>query len=228
MLDTQRAITTPELIEVQLHPAGLSPRMLAWLLDLVARTIIFSMLFFILGVLGMANASTAGLIAFILEWFYPVLFEVLMQGRTPGKWIIGLAVVSDNGTPISWGKSMTRNLLRAIDFLPLFYGFGIVSMLLHKEFRRLGDIVAGTLVIYRETRPVLPAVPIAPPLASTTALDRETQRALVTFAERAASLTPARREELAALVPHLSRGESGPQGEARLLSLANHLIGRRT
>jgi hypothetical protein len=167
------------------------------------------------------------LLYFCLEWFYPVLFEVLMQGATPGKRALGLAVVSDDGTPVGWGKSMTRNLLRTADFLPMLYGFGIVSVLIHKEFRRIGDIVAGTLVVHRDTHPPLPALAEAAPLASPTPLDRETQRALVAFAERARSLTPARREELAGLVPHLAHAETGPQGAARLLALANYLIGRR-
>lgn len=233
MLDTQRAITTPELIEVQLRPAGLVPRMVAWLVDLLLRTILNATvaLFVWFGIIvsawGEKTLVVVGLMAFFLEWFYPVLFEVLMQGRTPGKWMMGLAVVSDNGTPIRWSKSITRNLLRAADFLPILYGFGIISILLHKEFRRLGDIVAGTLVIYRETRPVLPTAAPAPPFAPPEPLDRDTQHALVAFAERAESLTPARCEELAAIVPHLSRGNYGPQGKARLLSLANYLIGRR-
>lgn len=228
MLDTLRAITTPELIEVELRPAGLLPRVLAWSIDMLIRGGIFTFASFVLGVFGGFGTGILLMLYFLLEWFYPVLFEVLMQGATPGKRALGLAVVADNGTPVGWGKSMTRNLLRTADFLPLLYGFGIISVLLHKEFRRLGDIVAGTLVVYRDTRPQLPALAEAPPLASATPLDRNTQRALVAFAERAQSLTPARREELAGLVPHLAHADAGPQGVARLLSLANFLIGRRS
>lgn len=228
MLDTLRSITTPELIEVQLRPAGLLPRVLAWSIDMVIRGGIFIAVSIPLGVFGGFGSGILALLFFFLEWFYPVLFEVLLQGATPGKRALGLAVVSDDGTPVGWGKSMTRNLLRTADFLPALYGFGIVSVLVHKEFRRLGDIVAGTLVIYRDSHPALPALAAAEPLASATPLDRDTQRALVGFAERARGLTPARCDELAALVPHLARAENGPQGVARLLALANHLIGRRT
>jgi len=227
MLDTLRFITTPELIEVQLRPAGLLPRLLAWSIDMVIRGGFFTAAALGLSIFGGFGTGIMLLLYFCLEWFYPVLFEVLMQGATPGKRALGLAVVSDDGTPVGWGKSMTRNLLRTADFLPMLYGFGIVSVLIHKEFRRIGDIVAGTLVVHRDTHPPLPALAEAAPLASPTPLDRETQRALVAFAERARSLTPARREELAGLVPHLAHAETGPQGAARLLALANYLIGRR-
>lgn len=227
MLDTLRSITTPELIEVQLRPAGLLPRVLAWAIDMVIRSGIFMAASIVLGIFGGFGTGILLLLYFTLEWFYPVLFEVLLQGTTPGKRALGLAVVADDGTPVGWGKSMTRNLLRTADFLPALYGFGIISVLTHKEFRRLGDIVAGTLVVYRDSHPPLPALAEAEPMASPTPLDRETQRALVAFAERARSLTPARREELATLVPHLARAETGPQGVPRLLSLANYLIGRR-
>lgn len=227
MLDTLRHVTTPELIEVQLHPAGLLPRILAWLIDVAIRIGVVMTAGNLLAILGGFGSGLLLLMYFLLEWFYPVLFEVLGNGATPGKQAMHLAVINDNGTPVGWGPSLTRNLLRAADFLPAMYGFGIISILLHGEFRRLGDIVAGTLVVYREKPQALPDLAEQEPLAPAEPLDRATQRALVAFAERAASLTPARCEELASLVPHLAAGDSGPQGSARLLALANHLIGRR-
>jgi uncharacterized RDD family membrane protein YckC len=227
MLDTLRSVTTPELIEVQLHPAGVLPRVLAWLIDMAIRFGILASIGTVLAGLGGFGGGILLMLMFLLEWFYPVLFEVLGHGATPGKRAMGLAVVNDNGTPIGWGASFTRNLLRTADFLPFAYGFGMVSMLCHSEFRRLGDIVAGTLVIYREKRQPLPDLATETPIAPSEALDRATQRALVAFAERAENLTPARQEELADLVPHLACADSGPQGAQRLLGLANHLIGRR-
>jgi uncharacterized RDD family membrane protein YckC len=227
MLDTLRPVTTPELIELQLHPAGLLPRSLAWLIDLAVRLGIIMALAMPLSVLGRFGTGIAALLYFLLEWFYPVLFEVLGNGATPGKRSLGLKVLNDDGTPIGWGPSLTRNLLRAADFLPFGYGIGIISVLLHREFRRLGDIVAGTVVVYRGAVGGLPAIADAEPIAPEEPLDRATQRALLAFAERANSLTPARQEELAELLPHLDEQLRAPHGAARLIGLANHLIGRQ-
>lgn len=228
MLDTVRSVTTPELIEVQLHPAGLLPRSLAWLVDAGIRLGIMIMASQVLLLLGHFGQGILLLMYFGLEWFYPVLFEVLGSGASPGKRALGLTVVNADGTPVGWGPSLTRNLLRTADFLPFLYAIGIISILFDKEFRRLGDIVGGTLVIYRDPTGKLPAIAQLEPIAPNIPLDRATQRALVAYAERAALLTTARLEELASLVPHLARSESGPQGMARLIGLANYLIGRRT
>lgn len=227
MLDTVRSVTTPELIEVDLHPAGLLPRALAWLIDMGVRMGLFMVISQFLAIFGYMGQGVLLICYFALEWFYPVIFEVLNQGATPGKRVLGLVVVCTNGTPVSWGASMTRNLLRTADFLPFLYAFGVLSILLDKEFRRIGDIVAGTLVVYKDPTGKLPAIAQLEPLAPNMPLDRAAQRALVGYAERAAMLTPARLEELAKLVPHLSQAESGPQGMARLIGLANYLIGRR-
>ncbi|MDB5812989.1 MAG: hypothetical protein JWN23_106 [Rhodocyclales bacterium] len=228
MLDTLRPVTTPELIELQLHPAGLMPRSLAWMIDMAVRMGITMALGVPLSALGRFGGGLLLLVYFLLEWFYPVFFEVLGDGATPGKRSLGLKVLNDDGTPVGWGPSLTRNLLRAADFLPVGYGLGIVSMLLHREFRRLGDIVAGTVVVYRDALGGLPAIANAPALAPEEPLDRMTQRALLAFAERANSLTPARQEELADLVPFLADQGRGQHGAARLIGLANYLVGRRT
>ena len=227
MLDTLRAVTTPELIEVQIHPAGLLPRSLAWLSDFAIRFVVLSASSQFLLAFGDFGTGLLLLAYFLLEWLYPVFFEVTMGGATPGKRIMRLAVVNEDGTPVGWGPSLSRNLLRTADFLPFAYCLGIISMLLDKDFRRLGDIVAGTLVVYREPSLRLPDIIPAEPLAPQQTLDRATQRALIAFAERAPGLTSARQEELADLVPCLAIGASGPQGAQRLLGLANYLIGRR-
>ena len=86
---------------------------------------------------------------FLLEWFYPVFFE-LRSGATPGKRAMGLRVVHDDGTPVGAVASVIRNLLRVADFLPLFYAAGLVSCLVDRDFRRLGDLAAGTLVVHSE------------------------------------------------------------------------------
>src|SRR5262245_64045083 len=96
------------------------------------------------------------ILLFALEWFYPVVFELTPSGATPGKRTFGLRVLMDNGLPVTAAASVTRNLLRAADFLPLFYGFAIVSMLVRRDAKRLGDVAAATLVVY-EPRTVSPA-----------------------------------------------------------------------
>ena len=95
---------------------------------------------------------------FLLQWGYFVACELLMQGRSPGKAMIGLRVVRDSGLPVTLRESLLRNLLRMVDMLPSQYFVGLVSMVLSKDVRRLGDYAAGTIVI-REER-AEPARPI--------------------------------------------------------------------
>lgn len=85
---------------------------------------------------------------FCIEWFYPVLFE-LYRCATLGKKVYGLVVVYDNGLLIAFPGSMLRNLFRSVDILPFAYLTGFVSLLCSKQFKRVGDHVAGTLVVYK-------------------------------------------------------------------------------
>ena len=94
------------------------------------------------------GAALMLILFFVLEWFYPVVFELTLSGATPGKRVFGLKVVMDNGLPVTPAASITRNLLRAADFLPFFYGFAIVSMLMRRDCKRLGDIAAATMVVH--------------------------------------------------------------------------------
>ena len=100
---------------------------------------------------------------------YPIWFEVKRDGATPGKRVMGIRVVQRNGAPVGWGPSVLRNLLRTADFLPVGYGFGLLSILFSGSFRRLGDLAAGTVVIRSQV--VAPAlrgrdVPPTPPAAT--------------------------------------------------------------
>lgn len=229
MLDTVRNITTPELIELKLHPAGILPRFIAFIIDICIRAVIMLISGLLLTPLGY-HTGVAGyfLIIFLVEWFYPIFCEMLMRGATPGKLAVNLVTVHENGTPIGWSSSIIRNFLRTADFLPFGYLFGAVSMLLHSEFRRLGDIVAGTIVVYRTPNLYQYNVPEASAIAPPVPLSRETQQLLVTFAERVPSLPPLRQEELANLLPMLSQDDNnGPKGVARLVGIANFLVGRK-
>jgi uncharacterized RDD family membrane protein YckC len=86
-------------------------------------------------------------IQLVVEIFYFVFFVVLWRGASPGKRALGLAVVGENGLPVSFTASLVRNLLRAVDALPVSYLTGLVTMLVSEHTRRLGDIAAGTIVI---------------------------------------------------------------------------------
>ena len=81
-----------------------------------------------------------------------MVFELHASGATPGKRVFNLKVVMDNGLPVTPAASMTRNLLRVADFLPFGFGFAIASMLVRRDYKRLGDIAAATLVVH-EQRP---------------------------------------------------------------------------
>jgi uncharacterized RDD family membrane protein YckC len=169
------------------------------------------------------------IVLFVLEWIYPVIFELSRWGATPGKRVLGIKVVMDNGLPVTPAASITRNLLRAADFMPALYGFGIVSMMLRKDFKRLGDIAANTLVVYRAPAAPKIAIDDIEPLAPVRPLPPEDQAAVVALAARAARLTPERLDELAALAAWVSgdAGRSGPQVTRRVLAVAHWLLGRR-
>ena len=147
---------------------------------------------FVLSLLGKFGWGLLLVGLFLIEWFYPVLFEVYRHGATPGKRAMGLCVVNDDGTPVNWSASMIRNLLRFVDFLPFLYGFGLVSILLTRDFKRLGDIAAGTRVVDPETRKQAVTVPVLQAQPPQFPLTLEEQRAVINFAERSHELSPAR------------------------------------
>lgn len=225
-LDTVRAVETPEGIILPLYVAGPVARALAWFIDALLRYTLFAICAAVLGTLGELGLGLTLILLFLLEWFYPVVFE-LRSGATPGKRALGLKVVSDSGAPVDLSASLLRNLLRTADFLPLMYGFGLACMLLNKDFKRLGDLAAGTVVIYQNPPLVKPPLPTGPARAPTVTLDPEAQRLLVNFAERSASLSPARREELAELLPALT-GADGERAVNTLLAQARWLSGAAT
>src|SRR5205823_2392647 len=80
---------------------------------------------------------------FAISFLYPLLFEALWNGATPGKRICGLAVVHGDGTPIGWSAALVRNVMRIADMLPVGYAAGLTSMLLDGQFRRLGEFAAA-------------------------------------------------------------------------------------
>ena len=149
LLDTAYRVEIPGGIHLEAQVVGPIPRILAFTIDLVIRGIILAVLSIASIPLGMGGVGGGFflIILFVIEWLYPVLFELLARGQTPGKKLLGIAVVNDDLSPVTLGTSLIRNLLRTIDFLPFFYLAGIVTMLSNRRFQRLGDLAAGTLVI---------------------------------------------------------------------------------
>jgi uncharacterized RDD family membrane protein YckC len=228
MLDTTRRVATPEGIELTLHLAGAVPRAMAWAIDLAIRAAIVLAVMALAAQFGQAGWGVVLLTAFFVEWLLPAWFEAAWRGQTPGKRAMGLAVLNDDGTPVRWAAALTRNLLRAADFLPILYGFGLLAMLSNRDFKRLGDLAAGTVVVHQHERAEKAKdMPAAPPVAPPVELDLEDQRALLELAERSESLTRERLEELAELPTPLVGQLSGERAAARLLGMANYIAGRQ-
>jgi len=226
MLDTTRRVATPEGIELTLRLAGPVPRALAWSLDLLLRVGVVLIVMMVAAPLGAAGTGIALIAAFFVEWLLPAWFETSWNGQTPGKRAFGIAVLNDDGTPVRWPAALTRNLLRAVDFLPLFYGIGLVAMLANRDFKRLGDLAAGTVVVYLAEKTGARVFPEAPPVSPPFALSLEEQRAVLELAERASTLTRERLEELAELPSPLVGTLDGSRAAARLIGMANYIAGR--
>jgi len=204
-LDSTRLRETPEGIDLSIAPAGPIIRSAAWSIDFLIRSAIYFCGAIVLGLLGRDLGTGLILIlVFAIEWLYPIIFEA-RSGQTPGKKQMGIRVINDDGTPPGWQECAVRNLIRFIDFFPLFYGIGVICSFLNKDFKRLGDLAAGTLVVHdpiKKKDKELSYPDIKPhPLALN--LNLEEQQAIVQFSERHRLLTQSRQEELASIITPL-------------------------
>jgi len=231
-IDTVYTAETPEGIALTLRPAGVMARALAYLIDLAIRIALWVVFAIVLGVMGKLGLGLFAIFFFALEWLYPVLFELSLNGATPGKRAMGLRVVMDSGLPVTVAASVTRNLLRCADFLPVCYGLGLIWMLWNTNSKRLGDLAGGTLVVFAEQVRLSGKVPAAVPLAPMRHLALREQAAIVAWAGRATRLTPERFEELAAIaepaldLPNDHDWEDRSASQ-RLLGVAQWALGRR-
>lgn len=158
-LERQIVIRTPENLELTYELAGAGTRSAAYFVDLMLLYLLLSMLqnLVFASVVSLPEewlmyaAAVYGLLAFAVVTGYFIAFELLWSGQTPGKRAVGIRVVKSGGYALRFGDSLIRNLMRAIDFLPMFYGVGLVSLLLTRHSQRLGDLVAGTLVVYQKS-----------------------------------------------------------------------------
>jgi uncharacterized RDD family membrane protein YckC len=136
-------VLTPEHVPIRLFPAGLGARFLALMVD----TAMILALTIGIGIFLPLGPGLQTILVFVVQWGYHMYFEARQQGRSPGKRICGLRVVDSRGLPVSFQQTFVRNIVRVLDFAPLFYGIGGLVCLFDRYRRRLGDVVADTLVI---------------------------------------------------------------------------------
>jgi uncharacterized RDD family membrane protein YckC len=226
-LDTDVAIETPEHIVFRHRVAGPARRFLAYLLDLIICYTAFVVLAFVVTLIAIGTAAAtnaaesaigAGIgvllvVLFAIQWVYFAVLEA-WRGRTPGKAALGLRVVTTTGRPIGFRAAALRNVLRAADALPLAYTAGLlslaglVSMSVTRRFQRLGDLVAGTIVVVPERASAAAPLVLWPPaqpyelaqLPDEVRLDAEERLAIEMFLRRRARLGRARELELAQMI----------------------------
>lgn len=239
-LDTVVAIETPEHIVFQYRVAGPARRAIAYVLDLLVCYGVFAVfvLLFVFAALGggFGEMTSMGkalggfllVVLFAIQWVYFVVWDAL-RGRSPGKATFGLRVVTTSGRPIGWRAAALRNLLRAADALPTGYLVGVVAMALNARFQRLGDLVAGTMVIVPEDARAAKALELHPPahprelatLPDEVVLDADERIAIEMFLRRRHSLGRAREHELASMIAGSIAQRLGFRHEdpARLLAI---------
>lgn len=157
-------IDTPEQIALELPLAGIGSRFLALTIDSLIQFGVVIVVTIVGAVISAGYSEFAGaagrffsqtigaivliVVPFCLYWGYFAAFEILWQGRTPGKRAAGIRVVHQTGRPLSAIESIGRNLMRAVDILPTAYGVGLICMMCNQQNRRVGDYVAGSIVVH--------------------------------------------------------------------------------
>ena len=240
-LDTDVAIETPEHIVFHYRLAGPARRAVAYLIDLVicyGAVGILGLLVVLMfigdqtaGEIGSSAKAGGGIVLlalFAVQWVYFVVLEAT-TGRSLGKRAVGVRVVSTNGRPIGWRAASLRNLLRAADALPTGYIVGLASMAITSRFQRLGDLVAGTMVVVPESARVAAPIELSPPakpkelatLPDDVALDADEREAIELFLRRRLTLGRAREHELASMIagPIAERLGFVHQNPSRLLAI---------
>jgi uncharacterized RDD family membrane protein YckC len=209
-------VETPEQIELAYDIAGIGSRFLAAIIDsaliVLAEVALFLAIAQVTSILQFAESvwlAIGATLGFVILWGYYIAFELTWNGQSPGKRLIGLRVVTEGGRPMTVLGSIIRNLIRIIDFLPLFYGIGVITMFIDERARRLGDLAAGTLVVRERADVTLeslvtgaaPEIPL-PPDDETLAIDTglltpDDYALLCAFLEQRRDLAPPVRRQLA-------------------------------
>lgn len=233
-IDTTGLVDTPERVRFRHRLAGPGQRAVAWLLDLCVQGVVVVLL-----VLVVVGASAAGEVAsgmsqglallvwFVVSWFYGAVFELLWLGQTPGKWVTRLRAVKRDGAPLGPADAVLRNLLRGVDGLPVAYAIGGLVAAVDGKMRRLGDLVADTVVVHEIPVTLLDDAPIEPPVSASerrglpgrVVLSRSERRAIEDLLRRAPLLGPARSEELAGHLGPVVAERTGIQADTWLRTL---------
>ncbi len=168
MASAEYSVLTPERVSLQYDIAGIGSRGAAAIVDTVIQSVTLMVIFFALTA-GLAagnaflsvgsgpGAATLFLALFALAIFavadgYFILFEIVWNGQTPGKRMVGIRVIRENGYPMRPIDAVIRNLVRVVDWLPGAYGIGVLTMLLNKRSKRLGDFASRTIVVREGSR----------------------------------------------------------------------------
>lgn len=209
-------IDTPEQTALEFPLAGVGSRFVAMLADTAIQIVIGFVVFFAL-TLSIPALSRLGSIAsqwviaamivgvFVIYYGYFAIFEALWNGQTPGKRYTQLRVMKDDGRPISPYDAIARNLLRIVDQLPVFYGVAIISVFFSKQNKRLGDFLAGTVVVHEKNveaaRPFQEThIDSAAPTYDVSHITVEELRLIETFLQRRDTFDPALRGSMAAQI----------------------------
>lgn len=167
-MSVEQPIVTGEAVALDLRPAGIGSRGVALVIDLVIQLVIT--IAWVYAVSKTGGADDAAVEAIVLSLFvatllgYPVAFETLWRGRTPGKAVMGLRVVRDDGGPIRFRHAFVRGLVGVVVDRPgLSSGLlALVPMLATKRSKRLGDLAAGTVVVQDRVPTRIAAAPTVP------------------------------------------------------------------
>lgn len=246
-LEQIHSVETPEHVELSYTIAGLGSRLFAGLIDAAIVLTGFLLLIGGLAFLGsrapQADEASVDMSAswafallylgqFAFMWGYYVLFEGLADGRTPGKRVLRLRVVQEDGLSISFAASAVRNIMRLVDLQPgLLAGAGIISILVTQRSKRIGDIVAGTIVVREQPIAVAAAQARKQDAAGDTVLSEPEFNLLHRYVERRTALRAGERNRLAGIVadrlrPHLA-AHGGPD-VAALLKLHSRELALRS
>ena len=221
-------VETPDHVVLRYDLAGGGNRGFAALVDFVLATLLFfgaAILFASLsdalgGARLMPFGGVAAFVTLAIAWSYFVLLEWLWNGQTVGKRLFGLRVIAEDGAPAGFSAVLVRNLARVVDFLPGFYGLGLLSIVVSSKSQRLGDLAAGTYVV-RAPRPQLDyfSLRTVTPLGQGAGLELrplsgEAQRLVREFVARESKLAPADRLRIAAQLADRLRPFAGDAAPA--------------
>jgi len=162
MEQQQLVVNNPTGVALALPIAGPGGRSYAFVIDWHIRVLLV-LAWYLLGLLLTqanfeANTLLLNIPAFLIYVLYHPIIEVVMAGSSPGKRMAGVRIVTDQGLPPGAGQLVVRNLFRMIDSLPLLYVIGLTACVVTKQSVRLGDLAAGTLLVYDKSEPKLEGI----------------------------------------------------------------------